>query len=94
MDMLKKGFLAVLLGLMLSTSLVFAGDKININTATSEQLQTLSGVGESTAMAIINYRQVNGAFKSVDELANVKGIGDKKIAKWADSLIVKDKKIK
>jgi competence protein ComEA len=93
MDMFKKGFLAVLLGIMLSASLVFADDKININTATMEQLQTLSGVGQSTAMAIIKYRDENGAFKTVKQLANVKGIGDKKISKWSESLSVKDSEL-
>ena len=90
MDMLKKGFLAVLMGVILSTSLAFAVDKININTATSNQLQALNGVGESTAMSIINYRQEHGSFNSVDELTNVKGISDKKMSKWSDLLSVKD----
>jgi len=88
--MFKKGFLAVLLAIMLSASLAFAGDKININTATMEQLQTLNGVGQSTAMAIIKYREENGAFKAVEQLANVKGIGEKKVSKWSESLSVKD----
>lgn len=93
MDMFKKGFLAVFLGMMLSASLAFAGDKININTATMEQLQTLSGVGQSTAMAIIKYREKNGAFTAVEQLADVKGIGDKKLNKWSESISVKDSEL-
>ena len=88
--MLKKGFLVVLMTMMLSTSLVFAGDKININTATMEQLQSIKGVGESTAVAIIKYREENGSFKTIEQLSNVKGIGDKKLNKWSGSISVKD----
>lgn len=55
--------------------------KINLNTADAASLVNLPGVGEKTAAAIIEYRQANGAFKSVDELAQVKGIGEKKLAK-------------
>lgn len=54
------------------------GGKINLNKATVEELQTISGVGESTANKIISYRNTNGKFKSIEELKNVSGIGDKK----------------
>jgi competence protein ComEA len=52
--------------------------KININKATSEELQTLSGIGESTAEKIINYRKENGDFKQIEDIKNVPGIGDSK----------------
>ena len=55
--------------------------KIDLNTADTGSLVTLPGVGEKTAAAIIAYREANGGFKSVDELAQVKGIGEKKLAK-------------
>jgi competence protein ComEA len=53
--------------------------KININTATAEQLESLPGVGPATAHAVIEYRQQNGGFGSVDELLEVRGIGPKKL---------------
>lgn len=76
------------MALFLSTGLAFAGDKINVNTATQAELQTLNGVGESTAAAIIKYRDEMGAFTSLDSLMNVKGIGEKKLAKLADQIVV------
>jgi competence protein ComEA len=49
---------------------------VNINTATAEQLQLLPTIGPARARAIVEYRKQHGAFKSVDELANVSGIGE------------------
>lgn len=51
------------------------GNRININTATAEQLEQLPGIGPSLAQRIIEYRDANGPFTSVGELTNVSGIG-------------------
>lgn len=50
--------------------------KININEATSAELQTLDGIGEAKAKAIIDYREKNGNFKQIEDIKNVSGIGD------------------
>jgi competence protein ComEA len=57
---------------------------VNINTADSETLQTLNGVGPATAEKIISYRKENGRFKSVEDIKNVSGIGDKTYEKLKD----------
>jgi competence protein ComEA len=49
---------------------------VNINTATAEQLQQLPGIGEANAQAILEERKSRGGFKSVDELLDVRGIGE------------------
>lgn len=54
---------------------------LDINSADKELLMRLPGIGSKTADAIIKYRTANGQFKSIDDLAGVKGIGDKKLAK-------------
>ncbi|MGH2065875.1 helix-hairpin-helix domain-containing protein [Aerococcus sp. L_4] len=57
------------------------GDLVNINTADTTMLQTLSGIGEKRAADIINYRETNGLFKTVDDLDQVSGIGEKTMEK-------------
>jgi competence protein ComEA len=54
---------------------------INLNTATVDQLATLPGVGQKTAERIVEYRTKSGGFKKVEELMNVKGIGEKSFLK-------------
>ena len=62
--------------------------KININTATGEELQSLSGIGPSMAERIIQYRTENGKFSSVDELLEVSGIGEKTLSKFVENICV------
>jgi comEA protein len=54
---------------------------INLNTATLDQLATLPGVGPKTAELILQYRTKNGGFKKIEELMNIKGIGEKSFLK-------------
>lgn len=64
-----------------SQTAVQEGGKVNINTADEQALQNLTGVGPSKAKAIVQYREEHGPFKSVDDLNNVSGIGDKSLEK-------------
>lgn len=61
---------------------------VNLNTATSEQLQTVKGIGPATAQKIIDYRQTHGPFTSVDDLVNVDGIGAKTVNKLRGQVTV------
>ena len=54
---------------------------ININRASSAQLQSLNGIGPTKAQEILKYRKTHGSFNTVDELVNVKGIGPKTLIK-------------
>ena len=62
--------------------------KVNINTVNKEKLETLPGIGETTAQKIIEYREQNGKFKTIEDLKNVSGIGDAKFNSLKDKIIV------
>jgi comEA protein len=64
--------------------------KINVNTASLEELQTLYGIGPSRAQAIIDYRNEHGFFRTVDELINISGIGPKILDDIRDCVTVVD----
>jgi competence protein ComEA len=64
------------------------GALVNINTASLSELETLSGVGPSTAQKIIDYRTASGGFTSVEQLMEVPGIGDAKFAAMKDSVTI------
>jgi len=84
-----------MLFLMLFSINVFAAP-VNINKASAEEISaSLKGVGVKKAEAIVNYRKANGAFSSLDDLMNVKGIGKKTLASnKADIKLGKKKKAK
>lgn len=63
-------------------------DKVNINIAKQTELETLTGIGPSTALKIINYRQENGEFKTIEDIKNVPGIGESKFENIKDSICV------
>ena len=67
---------------------VQGNNKININIATKEQLKTLTGIGDSTAQKIIDYRNEKGIFEKIEDIKNVSGIGDSKYEKIKDKISV------
>ena len=62
--------------------------KINLNTASKEELTKLSGIGEAKAQDIIDYRNTNGSFKTIEEIKNISGIGDALFAKIKDNITI------
>ena len=64
------------------------GKPVNINTASVADLDGLPGIGAKTAALIVEYRQKNGPFKKIEELMNVRGIGEKNFLKLKDQISV------
>lgn len=80
---------AVAVGLVGSSSVTGnASGKVNLNTADLNQLQTITGIGAKRAQDIIDYRETSGGFRSVDDLKNVSGIGDKTLEKIREEVTV------
>ena len=63
---------------------------VNINTASVKELDALPGIGTKTAALIVEYRQKNGPFKKIEELMNVRGVGEKSFLKLRPQLTVAD----
>ena len=76
--------------IVLPDELSKAGDElVNINKASSEELQELDGIGEALAENIIAYRENNGKFKNIEDIKNVSGIGDSKYEKIKDNIKIR-----
>lgn len=71
------------------TGAVDSKGKININKATVDELMTIPGIGQVKAQSIVDYRNENGKFNSVDELTNITGIGVKTLEKLRDKVDIK-----
>lgn len=70
------------------TATVVSTDVINLNTATTAQIASLPGIGPKTADLVVQYRQKNGPFKKIEEIMNVRGIGEKSFLKLKDRITV------
>ena len=68
-----------------------AAAPVNLNTATVSEIATLPGVGPKAAARIVEYRQKNGGFKKIEELMNVKGVGEKSFLKLKPLITVTEK---
>jgi competence protein ComEA len=91
----KKLFKAVLISVVTLSVVMLslfgylaAQEKININTASAEQLETLPGIGPAKAQDIVKYREENGNFATTEGLKNVSGIGDKIFERISDKITV------
>ena len=73
---------------IISSKTEFITDKININTASKDELKRLKGIGEAIAQNIIDYRNEYGNFDSIEEIINVKGIGKAKFEDIKDHITV------
>jgi competence protein ComEA len=94
---LKSAFTSAILALILAALLLPVGiaaqdgnskAKININTASAEELQALPRVGEKVAQRIVEYREANGKFKAIEDIMKVQGIGEKTFLQLKDLITV------
>ena len=65
---------------------------VNLNSASAAEIASLPGIGQKTADLVVQYRQKNGPFKKIEEIMNVRGIGEKSFLKIKDRLTVADAK--
>lgn len=92
MQLLRVFILGVFLTL---ASVSVLAEQLDINSANAEQLShSLKGVGPQKAVAIVQYREQNGPFKTINDLANVKGIGEKVVADNRSRIVVKAPSVK
>ena len=70
------------------TATVMSTDVVNLNSATATQIASLPGIGPKTAELVVQYRTKNGPFKKIEEIMNVRGIGEKSFLRIKDRLTV------
>jgi competence ComEA-like helix-hairpin-helix protein len=88
MKVRKLPWRAVLFFIAFCVPLYAAQGVINVNTATTEEFMMLPGIGEKTASAIVKYRQVNGSFKTIDDMTRIKGMSKKRLDRLRLSLVL------
>lgn len=71
-----------------STATPASAGVVNINTASADELEALPGIGAKTAALIVEYRRKNGPFKKVEELMNIRGVGEKSFLKLKPQITV------
>jgi len=89
-EMGLKELLLAMLVCSFMASPAWAGNAVNVNTATVKELQKVDGIGVKTAARIVAYRNEYGPFEYVDDLLHIKGIGKRKLAKAVNNLSVAD----
>jgi len=85
---LRIAMCILLAGMLVAPVFLMAAEKINLNTATLEELMTLDRIGSKYAQRIIDYRQTYGPFEKIEDIMNVKGIGPKTFEANKDKLAV------
>lgn len=88
--MIRNFLIALILAAALAQPVLAQDMRVDINTATAEQLaDALTGIGESKSKAIVAYREQNGDFEHIDELVNVRGIGLRTVDRNRDRIELK-----
>ncbi len=84
---MKKWILAALFLMLTTGSFAWAAGPVNVNTASAEELSQLGNIGPAKAAAIVAHRDENGPFRSVQELTNVSGIGERTVEMNLDRIV-------
>lgn len=87
---MRRILLSLLVAMFMAGGMAWAGNAVNINSASAKELQKIDGIGAKTAAKIVAYRGEHGAFKDVEGLLKIKGFGKKKLEKVGDELTVDD----
>ena len=86
--LLRIALCILLIGMLVAPVFLMAAEKINLNTATLEELMTLERIGPKYAQRIIDYRETNGPFEKIEDIMKVKGIGPKTFEANKDRITV------